>query len=409
MYIPEGALIHFGTNAKAGIFGFLRNNGNISMQQNSDIYFMGKIWMNENKATVTDAGTVKNSIKGGTVHFYGNNSLYGNVGQQILHPGYIDSTTLGVCFTNITLDNAAGLIITSDMAVINEFNFRRGHVYLNNYNIVLGDSLNSGKVSGYDPSRYFVTGNNPLGGFVKYSSLPSNMTATFPIGPDNKNYTPLQMLNRGAADRVYARAFDKVYENATNGPIVTDSTLQVTWNVGKSSSANSDMVINFQHDEIVEDPVFKAHRDRSYVSLFAANKWDKPTFRPNPQTPGSISSSFSIPSAMMNSRTFTLNSTPIFVTKRVTKGKKVMDIVNVFSPNGDNINDRWIIKGLRDYNNCVVEIYNRYGQMIFRSIGYNQPWDGTFNGKPMPVATYYYVIDLKDGQKPIGGSVTLLR
>jgi hypothetical protein len=109
MYIPEGALIHFGTNAKAGIFGFLRNNGNISMQQNSDIYFMGKIWMNENKATVTDAGTVKNSIKGGTVHFYGNNSMYGNVGQQILHPGYIDSTTLGVCFTNITLDNASGL------------------------------------------------------------------------------------------------------------------------------------------------------------------------------------------------------------------------------------------------------------------------------------------------------------
>jgi gliding motility-associated-like protein len=295
------------------------------------------------------------------------------------------------------------------MAVINEFNFRRGHVYLNNYNVVLGDSLNSGKVSGYDPSKYFVTGNNPLGGFVKYSSLPSNMTATFPIGPDNKNYTPLQMLNRGAADRVYARAFDNVYENATNGPVVTDSTLQVTWNVGKSSPVNSDIVINFQHDEIIEDPVFKAHRDRSYVSLFGANKWDKPNFRPNPQTPGNLSSSFSIPSAMMNSRTFTLNSAPIFVTKRVTKGKKNIDVVNVFSPNGDNINDKWILKGIKDYNNCVVEIFNRYGQMIYRSVGYNQPWDGTFKGKPMPVATYYYIIDLKDGQKPIGGSVTLLR
>ena len=409
MYIPEGALIHFGNKAPAGVFGFVRNNGNISMQQNANIYFMGKIWMNENKATVTDETTVKNSVKGGTVHFLGNNSLYGNVGQQILHPGFIDSTSSGVCFTNISLDNAAGLIITSDMAVINEVNFRRGHIYLNNYNVVLGDSLTSGKVSGYDQSRYFVTGSNPAGGFLKYVYVPSGMSAAFPIGPDNKNYAPLQMLNRGSADRFFARAFDKVYANATSGSVITDSTLEVTWNVGKSSTASNDVMVTLQHDEIVEDPVFKAHRNASYISLFGSNKWDKPSFRPNPQTPGNISSSFSIPSAMMNSRTFTLTDKSLFLSKRVTKGRKYFDVVNVFSPNGDNINDKWIVKGLRDYTNCVVEIYNRYGQMIFRSIGYNQPWDGTYKGKPMPVATYYYVIDLKNGDQPVGGSVTILR
>jgi gliding motility-associated-like protein len=68
-----------------------------------------------------------------------------------------------------------------------------------------------------------------------------------------------------------------------------------------------------------------------------------------------------------------------------------------------------VVRGLRDYPNCVVEIFNRYGQMVFRSNGYNQPWDGTYKGQPLPVATYYYVIDLKNGDKPIGGSVTLLR
>jgi gliding motility-associated-like protein len=409
MYIPGGSTIHLGNKAPMGVFGYLRNNGNISMQQNANLYFMGKIWMNETKATVTDEGGVKNSIKGGTVHFNGNNSLYGNVGQQILHPGYIDSTSSGVCFTNISLDNGAGLIITSDMAILGELNFRRGHVYLNNYNVVMGDSANSGKISGYDQSRYFVTGSNPIGGFLKYSSVPSNMSATFPIGPDNKNYAPLQMLNRGSADGFFARAFDKVYTNATSGSVITDSTLEITWNVGKTSTASNDVMVTLQHDKIVEDPVFNAHREASYISLFGSNKWDKPAFRNNPQTPGTISSSFSIPSAMMNTRNFTLTDKSLFLSKRITKGKKYFDVVNVFSPNGDNINDRWIVRGLRDYQNCVVEIYNRYGQMIFRSIGYNQPWDGTYKGQPMPVATYYYVIDLKNGDKPIGGSVTLLR
>jgi gliding motility-associated-like protein len=81
----------------------------------------------------------------------------------------------------------------------------------------------------------------------------------------------------------------------------------------------------------------------------------------------------------------------------------------VFSPNGDNINDTWNIRALKDFANCTVEIFNRWGQPIFRSNGYQQPWDGTYNGKPLPVATYYYIIDVKDGQKPIAGSVTILR
>jgi gliding motility-associated-like protein len=164
-----------------------------------------------------------------------------------------------------------------------------------------------------------------------------------------------------------------------------------------------------QHDIVIEDAVFNTNRNKSYVSLFGAGKWDKPGFFASPQTPGSISSSFSISSAIMNSRRVILSDKPLFLTKKVTKANKIFTIPNVFSPNADNINDTWNIKGLRDYENCIVEIYNRYGQLIFRSVGYNQPWDGTYHGSKMPVATYYYVIDLRNGERPIGGSVTLLR
>ena len=86
-----------------------------------------------------------------------------------------------------------------------------------------------------------------------------------------------------------------------------------------------------------------------------------------------------------------------------------LKIPNAFSPNGDNINDRWEIENLADYTGAVVEVFNRYGSMVWKSAGYATPWDGTSNGKPLPLATYYYVIQLKNGFKPISGSITIVR
>lgn len=84
-------------------------------------------------------------------------------------------------------------------------------------------------------------------------------------------------------------------------------------------------------------------------------------------------------------------------------------IPNAFSPNGDGVNDTWFIENLADYTGCTVEVFNRYGQRVFYAGGYNNPWNGTMNGKPLPVATYYYVIHLKNGFQPITGPVTILR
>ena len=55
------------------------------------------------------------------------------------------------------------------------------------------------------------------------------------------------------------------------------------------------------------------------------------------------------------------------------------------------------------------EIYNTTGALIFRSVGYNKPWDGTWNGKPVPAGTYYYVIDPKNGRSKIAGYVTVFK
>lgn len=82
---------------------------------------------------------------------------------------------------------------------------------------------------------------------------------------------------------------------------------------------------------------------------------------------------------------------------------------NTFTPNGDAVNDTWNIKYLDTYVNVEVSIFNRFGSEVFNSIGYLKPWDGKTNGKDVPVGTYYYIIDPKNGSKKFSGSVTVIR
>jgi gliding motility-associated-like protein len=84
-------------------------------------------------------------------------------------------------------------------------------------------------------------------------------------------------------------------------------------------------------------------------------------------------------------------------------------VPNIFSPNGDGVHDTWIIPYLDSYPGCTVEVVNRYGNIVFRSVGYPTPWDGKVKGKDVPVGTYYYVIDPKNGRKRKAGYVDIIR
>lgn len=88
---------------------------------------------------------------------------------------------------------------------------------------------------------------------------------------------------------------------------------------------------------------------------------------------------------------------------------KLIDPPNTFTPNGDGINDLWEIKNLNLYNDCVLEIYTPQGLRVYRTVNYSKPWDGTYNGKPLPAGTYYYVINTNTERKSIAGYVTILK
>ena len=85
-------------------------------------------------------------------------------------------------------------------------------------------------------------------------------------------------------------------------------------------------------------------------------------------------------------------------------------VPNVFTPNGDNINDTWNLESTFLYSDSEVRIYGRYGRLIFQSVGYSTPWDGkNENGNDVPEGAYFYSIEIGLGFDAIKGSVTIIR
>ncbi|MGB6035630.1 MAG: gliding motility-associated C-terminal domain-containing protein, partial [Cryomorphaceae bacterium] len=90
-----------------------------------------------------------------------------------------------------------------------------------------------------------------------------------------------------------------------------------------------------------------------------------------------------------------------------------LEVTSGFTPNGDGVNDTWIIDNIELFPLMVVHVFNRWGAEVFESQGYNAniAWDGTFEGSALPSGTYYFTIELNDPRfpDPITGPITLHR
>ena len=78
----------------------------------------------------------------------------------------------------------------------------------------------------------------------------------------------------------------------------------------------------------------------------------------------------------------------------------VLGIPKFFTPNGDNYNDYWNIKGVnqRLNNKTVINIFDRFGTLIYNLDTRSQGWDGTYSGQPLPADDYWYAISMQDGR-----------
>jgi gliding motility-associated-like protein len=89
-------------------------------------------------------------------------------------------------------------------------------------------------------------------------------------------------------------------------------------------------------------------------------------------------------------------------------------IPNIFTPNGDNLNDRFRILTACLIDQFSIMIYNRFGEQVFYTENYNQAWDGTFNGQLLNAGVYYYLLKVqfrKPNAQPeiYKGDITMVR
>jgi gliding motility-associated-like protein len=94
---------------------------------------------------------------------------------------------------------------------------------------------------------------------------------------------------------------------------------------------------------------------------------------------------------------------------QISVGISSINISNTFTPNGDGINDYWIINGIAGYPAAEVQVFTRWGQKVFDSKGYATPFDGTYSGKKLPDGVYYYIINLNSNCNLLSGSLTIIR
>ena len=84
-----------------------------------------------------------------------------------------------------------------------------------------------------------------------------------------------------------------------------------------------------------------------------------------------------------------------------------------FTPDGDGVNDTWIIAGIERYPNAQIKVYSRWEREVFASYGnYQNDWNGVFQNKkePLPDGSYFYVIDLdNDGTLDLSGWIFITR
>jgi gliding motility-associated-like protein len=97
----------------------------------------------------------------------------------------------------------------------------------------------------------------------------------------------------------------------------------------------------------------------------------------------------------------------------VTVIPNCIKVMNAFTPNGDGMNDRWLVtNGSPCSKEIKVAVYNRYGNIVYSNNNYANDWDGTYKGKPVADGTYYYTVTLTTitGKTIMAkGDVTILR
>ena len=98
-----------------------------------------------------------------------------------------------------------------------------------------------------------------------------------------------------------------------------------------------------------------------------------------------------------------------FEIKRSRTAFSSLVVSNTFTPNGDGTNDKWSVPGLRFYEGARISVFDKAGDRLFYTEIPDQGWDGTFNGKELPIGSYFWVIEALEVGEIRRGLLNLIR
>jgi gliding motility-associated-like protein len=98
-----------------------------------------------------------------------------------------------------------------------------------------------------------------------------------------------------------------------------------------------------------------------------------------------------------------------FEIKRTRPSFSSLLVANTFTPNGDGTNDKWTVPGLRFYEGARISVFDKAGSRMFYTEIPDQGWDGTFNGKELPIGSYFWVIEAIEVGEVRRGILNLIR
>ncbi len=404
----NASLSNFG---QLSVFGDLTQEGEYySADSNAYLFFFGTYWQNDPLAQNTGSGGV---------HFKQPNPLYGSSSLQNIDAGGYDAG-----FARLSLQNPNGLLLLANaMEIREQLHFQSGKITLDGNNLKVNDG---GKIIGYDEDRFIITNGLPTdqSGFLIREG--SNIALDYPIGFSSSNYNPARIENSGEQDLYSVRVFPDVYADATTGDLKNDASVGVTWEIREATAGGSDVQLSLQHDQSTVGSSFSSEKNfiAAYInpvpggqggtlSLDDLPNWDFPGIE---QCGGNLEEDISTgndnPQAYTNYRSALdnfIDYTYYTVYNCEYETPDAYYFPNAFSPNGDGVNDTWVVNELALFATRQLTIVNRWGDVVYSSKNYQNDWDGTMNGRNLPAGTYYYIFSLGGSTGVRKGAVTILR
>lgn len=242
-------------------------------------------------------------------------------------------------------------------------------------------------------------------------------------------YLIIFMFIFGIVGKQFAQISPQVINSAGGGGAVGASGVEVYYNIGEPiittvSNSNHAITQGFLQPDIVGvfslsvTPLFQSesclNKKDGFISLILNSAPSTASQIVYVWTPASVCpaqnctsvdslqpGAYSISVRAMNSSSAVIDSLTFNYTVTASTEPCQITVYNGFTPDGDGLNDNWIIENIENFSNNTVTIFNRWGNRVWNTTNYNNTdnvWNGkTQGGNDLPSGTYFYVIELENG------------